>query len=79
MMARVALGHTDRPLVAARPTVAAFVLVNLAALVRVGVPITLPGYYTQALLVAGALWIMGFVLFLAVYAPILVGPCANGD
>jgi uncharacterized protein involved in response to NO len=79
MMARVALGHTDRKVQAARPTVAAFVLVNLAALVRVAGPVALPGLYAQALLVAGALWIMGFVLFLAVYAPILTGPPAIPD
>jgi len=74
MMARVALGHTERPLKAARPTVAAFVLVNLAALARVVLPALSPALYGPALVAAGALWLMAFVLFLAVYVPVLTGP-----
>lgn len=77
MMARVALGHTDRPLEPARPVVAAFVLLNLAALVRVAAPLAAPALYPQAIAVSGSLWLMAFVLFLAVYAPILVGPDAR--
>jgi uncharacterized protein involved in response to NO len=79
MMARVALGHTDRPVTASAPVTAAFVLLNLAALVRVGGPLAVPGRYNQAMATAGALWLMAFVLFLAVYAPILVGPGAVPD
>jgi uncharacterized protein involved in response to NO len=74
MMARVALGHTDRPLSPPRPVVAAFVLVNLAAAARVLVPLAAPAWYTQAVFTAAALWIMAFVLFLSVYAQILVRP-----
>jgi len=78
MMARVALGHTDRPLVPARPVVAAFVLVNLAAVARVLVPLASPAWYAHAIFAAAALWIMGFVLFLSVYAQILVRPSLRG-
>jgi len=74
MMARVALGHTDRRLEPPRAVVAAFVLLNLAALARVAVPLAVPGLYSNAIAVSGALWLMAFVLFLAAYAPILVGP-----
>jgi uncharacterized protein involved in response to NO len=78
MMARVALGHTDRPLEPAGPVVAAFVLVNLAAVARVLVPLASPVWYTNAVFTAAALWIMAFVLFLSVYGRILVGPDARG-
>jgi len=78
MMARVALGHTDRPLEPPRPVVAAFVLMNLAAVLRVLAPLASPAWYTQAVFTAAALWIMAFVLFLAVYTQILVGPNARG-
>jgi len=77
MMARVALGHTDRPLEAPGPVVAAFVLVNLAAVARVLAPLAAPTRYTDAVFAAAGLWIMGFVLFLSVYARILVGPDAR--
>jgi uncharacterized protein involved in response to NO len=78
MMARVALGHTDRPLEAPGPVVAAFVLLNLAAVARVLVPIASPAWYTDAVFTAAGLWIMAFVLFLSVYGRILVGPNARG-
>lgn len=78
MMARVALGHTGRPLRASPLVALAFFLVNVAAIVRVaGPPLTLR--YTQAVIsAAGALWITGFVLFLVIYIPILVQPRVDG-
>ena len=76
VMTRAALGHTGREIVAARPTVAAYVLLTLAALARAFGPVLLPGSLVP-LAAAGALWVAAFALFLAVYAPILLGP-ANG-
>ena len=79
MMARVALGHTGRALEAGRAVAAAFVLVTLAALVRVGGPLALGAAHTRiALHVSGTLWTAAFVLFLVVYAPILARPRADG-
>jgi len=78
MMARVALGHTGRPLRASPIVALAFVLVNLAAAVRVVGPV-LTLRYTQAVIsAAGALWIASFVLFLAAFAPMLVTARADG-
>ncbi|MEJ2565146.1 MAG: NnrS family protein [Gammaproteobacteria bacterium] len=72
MMARVALGHTGRPLRAPPLVALAFVLVNLAAAVRVVGPM-LTLHYTKAVIsAAGALWIAGFVLFMLVFTPILI-------
>jgi uncharacterized protein involved in response to NO len=78
VMSRAALGHTGRPIVAARPTTCAYVLLGLAALVRTTGP-ALPGnaMYWSTLL-AGLLWLATFALFLIVYAPILVRPRADG-
>jgi uncharacterized protein involved in response to NO len=39
MMARVALGHTGRPIQARPVMIAAFVLINLAAVIRVILPL----------------------------------------
>jgi uncharacterized protein involved in response to NO len=77
MLARVALGHTGRPLRAARPMAVGFVLLTLSALVRVGVPLLAPAAYRSSVLLAGVLWTAAFALYLWVYAPILVRPRAD--
>ena len=77
VMTRATLGHTGRALVASPATVAAYVLLLAAALLRAFAGAVLedplPG------LVAAALcWVAAFVLFLAVHAPMLLGPRADG-
>ena len=74
VMTRASLGHTGRPLVAARPIVWAYGLVTLAALLRTFGVLIAPAYYTEILVAAGLAWISAFALFVIVYAPILVGP-----
>jgi len=78
MMARVALGHTGRPLRVGGDMTAAFVLVNVAAMVRVLVPLFLPGSYVSLVVLSGALWCAAFALFVARYAPILWMPRVDG-
>lgn len=78
MMARVSLGHTGRLLEAPRTAVVAFVLLGLAALVRVFLPVVTPGFYMASLVVAGSLWAMAFVSFLVGYARILTSPRVDG-
>ena len=79
VMSRAALGHTGRPLRAPRLAVGAYVLVSAAALVRVFVPLLLPSFYLRGMMVAGTLWIAAFVLFVAVYAPILLRARVDGQ
>ncbi len=75
VMSRVALGHTGRPLVAARPTVAAYGLIFLAAVIRVfGVMVD----YTPALWLSAASWSGGYLVFVILYGPICLGPRADG-
>ena len=76
MMTRVALGHTGRPLVVARPIAVAYILLALAAVLRSFGPL-LPGPYMAMIDTAALLWVAAFSLFLAVYAPILTGPRAD--
>jgi uncharacterized protein involved in response to NO len=78
MMARVALGHTGRPLVVPRSMVAAFVFMTAAAAVRVVGPLLGPESYFVTLLLAGAFWTAAFLVFLAVYFPVLTSPRADG-
>jgi len=78
MMTRTARGHTGRPLVAGAGEVAAYVLVPLAAALRVFVPMVWPGATVAAILVSAALWSTAFVLYAAIYWPILSRPRIDG-
>ena len=71
VMPRVTLGHTGRELMANRATVAVFVLINAAAIVRVCASWHTE-FMTILLLVAGACWIAAFGLFELVYGPMLL-------
>ena len=71
VMPRVTLGHTGRELTANRATVAIFVLINAAAIVRVCASWHTE-FMTILLLVAGACWIAAFGLFELVYGPMLL-------
>lgn len=78
MMSRVALGHTGRPLVAARPIVLAYALINLAALARIVPPLAADSLYLASATASGVMWSLAFVLFLVVYVPILARPRVDG-
>jgi len=72
---RVALGHTGRPLHAARLTVLSYWLFILAVLVRVLGPLSGQGYMLMIDLSATG-WILSFAIFTWVYWPILSRPRA---
>ena len=67
---RVALGHTGRPLHAARLTVLAYWVFMLAVLIRVFGPLSGTGYLLMIDLSAAG-WMLAFALFTWVYWPIL--------
>jgi len=76
VMTRATLGHTGRDLTASRPVAAAYGLVLAAALARVfGWLVAPPG---AALAVAGLLWLAAFLIFLAVFGPMLLRPRPDG-
>lgn len=70
--------RTGRSLEVSRAVATSFVLVTLAALVRVLAPIVVPSSYLPSLIVAGSLWSAAFAVHAAVYAPILMSPRADG-
>lgn len=78
MMSRVALGHTGRALELRPAITLAFVMLTLAAIVRVATPSLAPGFYVHGLELAAALWTGAFVIYLLIYTPILLGPRADG-
>ena len=74
MMARVSLGHTGRALEPASLMTRAFVVINIAALLRVALPLLFPGVYVQSMTAAGLAWVAAFGLFVVVYTPMLLRP-----
>jgi uncharacterized protein involved in response to NO len=78
MMARVALGHTGRKLVAPLPAAWAFAAILLAAMTRVFVPMIAPRHYLVELSVAAGLWAVAFALYLVSYVPVLLAPRVDG-
>ena len=79
MMARVSLGHTGRALRASNAMAIAFVLINLATLLRVLLPLVLPDWYTLLIYGSTLSWLAAFSLFMFVYAPILTSPRIDGQ
>ena len=77
VMSRAGLGHTGRPLVAPPAIVAAYLCVTGAALFRVAGAIA-TDFLIPFFLTASALWTTAFVLFVWVFAPILVRPRPDG-
>ena len=78
MITRTALGHTGRPLATGWAEVAAYVLVHVAAALRVLLSFA-PGVgYQSAIAVSGTLWSVAFLLYFVVYLPRLVQPRVDG-
>lgn len=74
VMSRASLGHTGRALVASPATVAAYVLLTLAAVARTASPLLPVEWVWPALQGAGLAWVVAFALYLAAYAPVLLAP-----
>jgi uncharacterized protein involved in response to NO len=76
VMTRVSLGHTGRALVADGWTQTIYLLVIIAALVRVAAALA-TGFTVPLLYLAGALWISAFWVFALSYGPLLSQPRHN--
>jgi uncharacterized protein involved in response to NO len=74
VMTRAGLGHTGRPLHVATMIAASYLLVSLAAVLRIAWPLANLPFYDAAMLASGLLWSSAFLIFTAVYWPVLTGP-----
>jgi len=78
MITRTALGHTARPLQAGRIEVAAYLLVQLAVVLRL-IPILAEGLaYVPWMIAAASAWSAAFALYFVKYAPMLWAPRLDG-
>ena len=73
VMTRASLGHTGRPLAAGPGTTAIYILVTLAAVLRLFAPLA-EAHYLFVLSLAGAAWSGAFGLFVLIYGRPLMLP-----
>lgn len=78
MMTRTARGHTGRPLIADGFELTAFLLIQVAVIVRVFGGIAAPGLYLASVQLSGQLWAAAFSLYAVRYWPILTRPRLDG-
>ena len=78
MMARVSLGHTARPLKLAKITVAAFIVMVAAGIIRVALPL-IPELSSLAIHLSGGLWALSWLMFLIPYTSILLKARMDGQ
>ena len=78
MMTRTARGHTARPLVANGYELTCFLLIQVAALVRVFGAMVSPGLYMVTVQLSGLLWAAAFGLYAVRYWPVLTRPRLDG-
>ena len=78
MMTRTARGHTGRPLIADRFEVTCYVLIALAAAIRVFGGMVLPDAYLATIVGSGICWSAAFALFAVRYWPVLSRPRLDG-
>jgi len=71
MMMRSSLGHTGRNLVASKADMAAFLLLQVAAIVRVIASIVAGETYQQWIVASGLIWALAFLVFVTRYLPML--------
>jgi uncharacterized protein involved in response to NO len=79
MMARVSLGHTGRALRVSNAMAIGFISINIAALIRVLLPIALPDWYGTLVYLSILFWLAAFALFVYVYSPILTTARIDGQ
>jgi uncharacterized protein involved in response to NO len=79
MMSRVALGHTGRDIKSLSPWMTlAFAAIGVSAVFRIVLPLFAMQHYTSWVVISAAFWIIGFTVFLVIYAPILCKTRVDG-
>ena len=74
VMSRAALGHTGRELKVTTAIATAYLLISLAAIIRIASGVLPARLHDEAVLASGAVWITAFLIFAATYWPILTRP-----
>ncbi len=78
VMTRATLGHSGQPLTADRTTAALYRLITLGAALRVGSAVAPIAWVETLNAAGGALWALGYLVFVLHYGPVLVGLRTSG-
>jgi uncharacterized protein involved in response to NO len=78
VITRATLGHTGRPLVVSAAMVVAYLLLAVAAIVRVFGLLWWRHNYPAVVVVSGLLWTGAFATYVAIYGPMLCSPRVDG-
>ena len=78
MMTRTARGHTGRSITTDGFEVVCFVLIQLAALIRVMGGMFVPGAYSATIIASGICWSAAFAIYAVRYWPVLSRACLDG-
>lgn len=78
MMSRVSLGHSGRPIKLSKLMILSYVLINIAALIRLSGAFLNGQGYMVSVQITGILWVAAFGLFLWEYSSILLSPRLDG-
>lgn len=78
MITSTARGHTGRPLVVSRPEVLAYILVMMAAALRVLLPLLAPALLVPALVGSALAWSVAFLIYLWIFTPWLMQTRLDG-
>jgi len=79
MMSRVALGHTGRDITKLSPWMKlAFTSLIISVIFRVLVPMLTMELYSLWMLISAIFWILGFVIYVTIYTPILLKSRTDG-
>lgn len=78
MICRVTLGHTGRDLKVGRITAFSFVLIQIAAIIRVLGPMLIPEFKSDFIITAAVIWSLCFGLYLLVHGRMLFLPRPDG-
>jgi len=78
MITRTALGHSGRMVRAGRVEIVAFILLLLAAALRVTATL-IPPFYLAGMFAAGTAWAAAFLLYVVSYGPVLMGNVRHPD
>ncbi len=80
MMARVSLGHTGRNVQNPPKWITfSFIMLIVGSMVRVVLPLIDATHYLSWVLVSQILWIAAFLIFVVIYAPMLIKPRIDGQ
>jgi len=78
MICRVTLGHTGRVLKVSKITAFTFILIQIAAVLRVFGPLMIPAQTVTWILISAGIWVICFALYVLIFGKMLLTARPDG-